>query len=83
MRPFWIKFADPKPYAAMLGAGVTAIDEVDARRLIVAAFGQTAQIETVGVVGTVDDLDQGHVVPNMGNILRRAIWFPLGYDAVA
>lgn len=27
----------------------------------------------------VNDLDQSHVLPNMGNIVERGIWFPLGY----
>jgi hypothetical protein len=25
-------------------------------------------------------LDQKHVVPNMGNIFIRGVWFPLGYE---
>lgn len=31
-------------------------------------------------IDSVTSLDQQHVVPNMGNLLRRGIWFPLGHE---
>lgn len=39
------------------------------------AFEVLKVIENVAI----PDLDQGHVVPNMGNIFKRGIWWPLGY----
>ncbi|MGT2501894.1 hypothetical protein ACVOMS_15690 [Bradyrhizobium guangxiense] len=27
-------------------------------------------------VQSIDELDQNHVVPNMGMMLRRGVWFP-------
>ena len=37
-------------------------------------------IREIREVNDVAELDQGHVIPNMGNMLKRGIWFPLGYD---
>jgi len=81
VKPYWIRIVPlPSPSALNLGIGVTARSEDDARALIAAAFGDVAEITDLTPVRSVDDLDQRHVVPNMGNILMRGIWFPLGAD---
>jgi hypothetical protein len=76
---FWIK----SPVSgAPLGFGVTARSVDDALRIIEAVgFGRylpddrsTLQI-TEGV--TVAELDQPHVVANMGPIAVRGLWYPL------
>jgi len=70
----------PSPSPLNLGIGVAATSERDARALFSAAFGDGAEIAGLAPIQSVDDLDQHHVVPNMGNILVRGIRFPLGAD---
>jgi hypothetical protein len=82
MRPYWITFHDP-PLGWGLGVGVTAIDEEDARSLIEALKERNLVIRELQPVNSVDELEQNHVVPNMGNILKRGVWFPKGYESVA
>ncbi len=82
MHPYWFTFERiGHPTPLNLGAGVTAHDDGDARRLIREAFGDLA-VADMAVLENLDGLDQGHVRPNMGNILVRGIWFPLGYENV-
>jgi len=80
MHPFWITFKPPRPPFGMIGAGVTAYSEADAAAMCSAAFGDSARVSSIRRVASVDELDQNHVVPNMGNWLRRGIWFPAGMD---
>jgi len=51
--------------------------------LFEAAFGGQRLASQVKPVRDASELDQGHVVPNMGNWLRRGVWYPLGYEKVA
>jgi|HubBroStandDraft_6_1064221.scaffolds.fasta_scaffold519703_2 hypothetical protein len=84
MRPYWIKpERSPEPTNLNLGVGITAHSEADARQLFEMAFGQSRQIASIEPIADMSELDQGHVVPNMGNWLRRGIWFPLGYDQIS
>lgn len=83
MKPYWITFEPmPQPTALNMGAGVTARSDGDARRIANAAFA-TAKIATVIVVDDAASLEQGHVLPNMGSMIVRGVWFPLGYEGVA
>ncbi len=77
MVPYWINCADAP------GVGITARDDADALSLFEAAFGQERQLSHLQPVHDASELDQSHVVPNMGNWLRRGIWYPLGYEHVA
>lgn len=63
-----------------LGVGVTAFSVTDAETLARAAcvavgwsFQPTAALEEVDV----RNLDQNHVVPNMGPVNFRGVWYPL------
>ena len=63
-----------------LGFGVTAYSEDDARHLIEHAVGtRPLDGEVVRIIVDVDvrDLDQRHVVPNMGPPNLRGVWFPM------
>ena len=42
--------------------------------------GEEPPIESISEDVDISTLDEGHVRPNMGNPLRRGIWFPIGYD---
>ena len=83
MQTYWVTF-ERLPYPTVLnrGAGVTARSGDDARRIANAAFAE-AKIVSLAVVNDAATLDQGHVIPNMGSIFIRGVWFPLGYEAVA
>jgi hypothetical protein len=75
---YWIK----PPYSyAPLGIGVTA-RSIDDALAIVHAFGLgrylTDHIKEMQIVEgiTIAELDQFHVVPNMGPIVVRGMWYP-------
>lgn len=76
MRTYWIE--TDQPYS--LGCGVTARSSDDAEYLARIALSGEYTITSIEVVENVASLDQGHVVPNMGNVLRRGIWYPLGLE---
>lgn len=80
-RPYWITVEPIQgPSVLNLGAGITASPKTDAREMFAMAFGAAHRIAQVSAATDVDELDQRHVVPKMGNVLKRGIWFPLGYD---
>jgi len=80
MQPYWITIErGPEPTPLNLGAGITAISEADARVLFAETFEPVCRIERIVAVTDIRDIEQGHVVPNMGNWFRRGVWFPLGY----
>lgn len=84
LRRYWFvfeKFSMPTPLN--LGCGVTAHDYDDALTLLqerVFLEGNfpaiVEQIEDVDV----STLDKNHILPNIGMVTRRGIWFPLGYE---
>jgi hypothetical protein len=87
VRRFWIEFESPRlgehghPAIKMAGCGVTASDLEDALSLLKQHVFPTGLPSIGGLVEDVDvsTLDQGHVLPNMGNVLVRGIWFPVGF----
>ena len=81
MRPYWLTIEDPPRFSAvMLGVGITAYSEDDAKKVFAAAFGDELRVANVRVIHTADEIEQGHVRPNMGNFLNRGIWYPRGYE---
>ena len=86
LRPYWFNFEMlNKPSPLNLGCGVTAYDYDDAITLL----GQRvfAGRELPRIVGFREDvdistLDQKHVLPNLGSVLVRGIWFPQGYEEI-
>lgn len=80
MQVYWLKFSEPAVSQGLgLGAGITARDPADATALARDAFGKV-RISSIDLVDDVSSLDEGHVRPNMGNILIRGVWFPLGCE---
>ncbi|WP_308515722.1 hypothetical protein [Sphingomonas flavescens] len=75
--PYWIE-CDGSP-----GVGITAQSEADALLLLEKAFGNQRGPTRVTRIHDATDLDQNHVVPNMGNWLKRGIWYPLGHENIA
>jgi hypothetical protein len=76
LRPYWIK-TDKR---MSLGYGITGRSKEDAETLLRLVFPSDCAIVTIEPLEDAAALDQGHVIPNMGNMLRRGIWYPLGYD---
>ena len=79
MKVYWLKLRDSK----CLGYGVTATDRNDAIALLarVSSTGLKEPVDATMIdswreINDIAELDQNHVVPNMGNLLRRGIWFP-------
>jgi hypothetical protein len=73
LRRYWFKTRQH------LGFGVTAYSVDDAKRLIDYAVGSSGwDGEILEIIEDVDirDLDQGHIVPNMGPPNFRGVWYP-------
>ena len=77
MHPYWIKTS------GHLGVGVTAQSEADALQLFSIAFGSAENVVSIEIIKDMNDLDQNHVAPNMGNWFRRGIWFPQGQEHIS
>lgn len=87
LRRYWLEFSandgESLPAGAALGCGVSAYDCDDALQIIrTTVFKGRALPEISRKIPDVDvsALDPNHVRPNMGNVLRRGVWFPLGYE---
>lgn len=76
MLPYWISVE------GQLGVGITARCETDALELFRLAFGSQDQVIGLRAMGDMTELNQRHVTPNMGNWLKRGIWYPLGYEHI-
>jgi hypothetical protein len=83
LRRFWFTFRVAPEFSPLgLGCGVTARCREDAIQILSATvFAGRAVLMIESVVEDVDirSLDQGHVVPNMGDVTQRGVWFPLGH----
>jgi len=84
LTPYWIKTAGPyngKVHA--IGVGITARSKDDAAALFRLAFGEAHEFLSIEPIDDMRSIDQNHVMPNMGNALRRGIWFPRGFDHIS
>jgi hypothetical protein len=83
---YWFEFDltldDVPPLGTLLGCGVTAHSEAEAINIISHRVfgGSLPRIKRIVRDIDVSTLDQNHVVPNMGNIFKIGVWFPLGYE---
>jgi hypothetical protein len=88
LRRFWVEFALPSPPVdsppgVMAGCGVTAFDTADALNIIqtnVFRGGELPPLQSLVADVDVSSLDSRHVIPNIGNVLKRGVWFPQGYQ---
>lgn len=76
LRPYWIKTDKP----LCIGYGITARSEGDAENLLRLVLSSEYATISIKPVENAASLDQRHVIPNMGNMLRRGIWYPIGYQ---
>ena len=81
---FWIQFKNPPRLSSLsIGCGVTAWNHLDA----IAILNLTVLLEHPDLIVDsakedvdVRELNTGHVLPNMGILSNRGVWFPLGYQ---
>jgi hypothetical protein len=83
MKRYWFTFEKlERPSPLSFGCGVTAHDYQDALAIMRDSVFQGHAPPIKDVVEDVDvsRLEAKHVLPNLGNVLIRGIWFPLGYE---
>ncbi len=81
MQPYWLTFKNAPKFSGLgFGAGITAYSEDDARDICAKAFGSEHQLKEIRRIQTMDEIEQNHVRPNMGNFFARGVWFPLGFS---
>jgi hypothetical protein len=81
MRPYWLTIENPPRFSeVVLGVGITAHSEDEAKKLFAKTFGNELRVAEVRVIHSADEIDQNHVRPNMGNFLIRGIWYPRGHE---
>ena len=81
LRRYWFRFErSEKPTPLNLGCGVTAFDYEDAlllvREILFKSYDKQRITECIENPD-VSQLDAGHVLPNLGDVTVRGIWFPL------
>jgi hypothetical protein len=86
IKRFWFEFfrsqEKPLPMGVQHGCGLSAYNHDDAVELLKQKVFEGTELPTIeNMVEDVDvsTLDNGHVLPNMGDVTIRGIWFPLGY----
>ena len=83
LRRYWFRFQDVTgPTALKLGCGITAASYEDALDLLRTRVfaGQTLPVISSCVEDIdVSTLDPRHVLPNIGVVPHRGVWFPQGF----
>ena len=78
LETFWIEF--PQDENLVMGIGVTAYSQDDAMSLIkeqgIEHWLEGAREMKITTGVRIDDLDQRHVVPNIGPLQLRGVWYP-------
>jgi hypothetical protein len=81
---FWFTFSPPPEFSSLcLGCGITAYNYADAIEILeklVFAGRLMPKIESGIEDVDIQLLDRDHVLPNMGLVTARGVWFPLGYS---
>lgn len=84
LKRYWFTFSGLPQFTPLrIGCGIAAFNPEDALSIVrekVLASHPDVGIESVVENFPLDSLDQGHVVPNMGSLTRRGVWFPLGFE---
>ena len=76
MERFWADTRrEVRPSPLNLGIGVTAHSEADARVIIAEHFSDV-EVERIRMISDLASLDEKHVQPNIGDHMRRGVWFP-------
>jgi hypothetical protein len=82
LRLYWINFigedSEELPAGTTMGIGATASNKAEAEEFVRRAFFSDTELPShiVTIIEKLDDLDQHHVRPNMGNHMAPGVWFP-------
>ncbi len=83
---YWVRFrksdSSKLPIGLNMGCGVTAIDKKQAFDIIqekIFKGRSIPEIEEIISDVEVSGLDSNHILPNIGNVFARGIWYPMGY----
>lgn len=79
LRRFWFVFQNAPAFSPLqLGCGVTAYSFDDACHILNdhISYGDL-KIKSVTEDADVNNLDKNHVLPNIGLVTIRGVWFPL------
>lgn len=86
IKRFWFKFSELQKQSLPLGihhgCGLSAYNYDDAIVLLKEKVFESSELPPIeNMIEDVDvsTLDSGHVLPNMGDVTVRGVWFPLGY----
>ena len=86
MRRFWFEFEideeNPLPIGISNGCGVSAYSYDDAISILETKVFVEMKVPSFKVKKEDVDislLDENHILPNMGDVTLRGVWFPLGY----
>lgn len=81
---FWFNFEQTRSFSPVnLGCGITAYDYDDAITLLHKRVFTNETVPTItACIQDVDvsTLDPNHVLPNIGSVVVRGVWFPQGYQ---
>ena len=83
LKLFWFKFKQPTPVIINFGVGISAYNYCDAIALLQERmFGpnNVPLVEQYIEDVSLDNLEENHVLPDIGLINVRGIWFPQGYE---
>ena len=76
---FWFKFEKlSSPSVVNLGCGVTAFSVADAEDLLRNSVFHGQRMPMIAAIEDIDvsELDSRHVLPNIGQVAQRGVWFP-------
>ena len=77
MHPYWIVLRDVMGPEWRHGAGITAWSQADTLELRKAAM-PTYPVLSIKIISDMQELDQNHVIPNMGNWFVRGVRYRTG-----
>ncbi|WPV66103.1 hypothetical protein [Chitinophaga sp. LS1] len=84
---YWFEFGfegySNAPYGTRMGCGVTGINYDDVIQILKEKVFSGKDLPKIILVKEnidINELDNGHVLPNMLPPNRRGVWFPIGYQ---
>ncbi len=87
LKRYWFDFknleSNSMPIGTQHGCGISAYSYADAINLInEIVFEDTCIPHIAYIIEDIDvsTLDNNHVLNNMGDVTKRGVWFPLGYE---
>lgn len=83
LKRYWFQFESPgSPGALNLGCGVTAYDYDDAISVLRTSIFRNREMPTITDYKEnvdISTLDPKHILPNIGSVLVRGVWWPQGH----